>query len=194
MDPKTIRGVEMRKYLLLLGIIFFFVACSEKNQINDPVNEDAAALLKIPASDNQLIKSTTFAQMIDGSIGGIISIDYSYATRAGKTIKITGKLNIPANAFAGFKYIKVTLDDQYAAIMFSPSVRQFDIPLILDLKYEGLDLTGIDQNKINFYYLSDDDKKIEVINEKEKVFDTQSGTVQVIQAVLTHFSRFGWVI
>lgn len=184
----------MKRVLLLLLVGLFFSGCSEKSIFNEPEAKKEFSLLKIPASNIQLAKVVNFSGMIDGSRGGHISINHSYTTVEGKNVRITGTLEIPANAFEGVKNIVISLDDEYAVIDFSPSPCQFNLPLKLDLQYKGINLNGIDKDNTNFFYISDDGNKIELIKVQSNVFDQTEGTIGIIKAELNHFSRFGWVI
>lgn len=184
----------MKKIFLLLSVVLFLSACSEKSFLNEPAANNEISFIKLPASSEHLAKTVTFNGMINGETGGKIFINHSYVTSEGKSVQITGCLVIPANAFSGTMNISVNLDDEYAVLDFSPSPYHFNAPLKLNLQYKGLDLNSIDQNKVNFYYISDDAGATELINSESKVFNLSTGTIGIIKAELNHFSRFGWVI
>lgn len=177
---------------MLVG--FFLVSCSEKSLVNDPVSKKEVSFLKLPAAETKLARNVSFSALIDGRTGGQIPISHSYQTAEGKSVTISGTLEIPANAFEGTKNIVVNLDDEYAVIDFSPSPTHFSVPLKLNLFYSGLNLQGLEKGKVNFYYISDDGNIFELIRSQNNVFNPQSGTIGTIKAELNHFSRFGWVI
>ena len=77
-----------------------------------------------------------------------------------------------------------------AAIDFSPS-SVFNIPLVLNLKITGVDLTGINPNDINFYYFAQDGSVFSVQNDGITIVP-QTGTLEITNAKLPHFSRYGW--
>lgn len=183
----------MKKCFLLLFVVLLVTACSEKSLLNDPVAKNEISLLKMPSAKAQLAKTVEFSAFIDGRIGGKIPIYHSYTTTEGKFVFIIGTLEIPANAFTGSKTITINLDDQYAVIDFSPSPYQFNLPLKLNLMYKGMNLNGVDGNKIQFYYIGDDGHT-ELIKMQSRVFDLPNGSIGVVKAELNHFSRFGWVI
>lgn len=184
----------MKKLFLILPIVFFFSACSEKNLLNEPVSKNEISFIKLPASNGQLAKTVTFSSMINGETGGQILINHSYVTSGGMSVQIFGSLVIPAHAFSGSKNISINLNDEYAVLDFSPSPFQFNLPLKLNLVYGGLNLNGIDQNKIKFYYISDDGTRTELIKVESNIFNLFTGTIGIVKAELNHFSRFGWVI
>lgn len=169
-------------------------ACSEKSLLNEPESKSEVSFLQIPAASERLAKTVEFSSVIDGSIGGQIYINHSYVTSDGKSVQISGSLEIPAQAFTGIKNICISLDDEYALINFSPSPYQFSLPLKLNLQYRGVNLDGIDDDKTNFYYVNDEGNKFELIKTQSKIFNRFSGTIGIIKAEINHFSRFGWVI
>jgi hypothetical protein len=183
----------MKKCFLLLFVLLF-TACSEKSLLNDPAAKNEVTFLKMPAAGVQLEKKVVFSAFIEGSRGGRIPIFHSYITADSKIVLITGSLEIPANAFTGSKIIRINLDDENAIIDFSPSPCQFNIPLKLNLQYRGLNLNGLDQNKVQFYFISDDMQTLELIKSQSRVFDVPNGIIGVVKAEINHFSRFGWVI
>ena len=124
-------------------------------------------------------------------LGGQIYINHSYVTSDGKSVQISGSLEIPAQAFTGIKNICISLDDEYALINFSPSPYQFSLPLKLNLQYRGVNLDGIDDDKTNFYYVNDEGNKFELIKNPVLKYSTVfSGTIGIIKAEINHFSRF----
>jgi hypothetical protein len=175
-------------------VVLLFTACSDNSLLNEPVSKNEISFLKMPGASAQLAKIVEFSALINGNTGGRIPINHSYTTLTGKFVFITGSLEIPANAFTGIKIIRIKLNDEYAYIDFSPSPSQFDVPLKLNIKYQGINLYGLDKNKVNFYFISDDMQRIESINSQSKIFDLQNESIGIIKAELNHFSRFGWVI
>ena len=75
---------------------------------------------------------------------------------------------------------------------FFPSPTTFNVPLLLDLTYEGVNLNGIDEEDIDFYYIDGNSVDFIQINKGSKECDSQLGKLSVVNAVVGHFSRFGW--
>ncbi len=185
----------MKKMFLLLLLSLVFSACTEKSLVNEPETTGSnVSLLKLPQSSGQMAKTLVFTKSIDGALGGVIYINSSYVSIEGKNVQISGSLEVPAGAYQGVKNIYITLDDEEAVINFSPSPTQFDVPLKLTLIYKGVNLQGIDKNKINFYYISDDGSRTELISSQSIIFNPYTNTLGIVKAVINHFSRFGWVI
>ena len=131
--------------------------------------------------------------MIDGKKGGQIPFMYAYYTFSDGLVIAQGSLTVPAGAFQGYKRITVSVEQGSAVVDFSPSPTQFDTPLKLDLFYYGLNLFGVNTDKLDFYYIADDGH-YEKISYSSKYVDKFRGILGVKQALLPHFSRFGWVI
>ena len=62
----------------------------------------------------------------------------------------------------------------------------------MDLTYEGIDLSGINEEDVDFYYIDNASVNFLQINKSGKEFDAPNGKLTVDDAVIEHFSRFGW--
>ncbi len=184
----------MKKCFLLLFVLLLFTACSEKSLLNEPTLNNEVSFLKMPSANAKLAKTVIFSAVINGSIGGKIAINHFYFTTDWKPVFISGNLEIPANAFTGTKTISINLNDEYAFLDFKPSPYHFNLPLKLNMTYKGINLNGLNKDRVNFYYISDDGQRLELIKVQTKIFDVMNGSIGVIKAELNHFSRFGWVI
>ncbi len=177
--------------LSLFALSLFFIGCSDLNTNTNPVNSaiSSKTAIKLPLKTGINIESVFSAsQLISGSNGGSVQLHNSYMS--GNTqVTIDAELSVPAGAFTGSKTISMQIGDD-AAIDFSPS-SVFNIPLVLNLKITGVDLTGINPNDINFYYFAQDGSVFSVQNDGITIVP-QTGTLEITNAKLPHFSRYGW--
>ncbi len=177
--------------LSLFAISIFYLGCSDLKTNMNPVNSAVSSktAIKLPLKSGVNIESVFSAsQLISGENGGSVQLHESYIS--GKTqVTIDAELSVPIGAYSGTKNISMQIGDD-AAIDFSPT-SLFNIPLVLNLKITGVDLTGINPNDINFYYFAQDGSVSLVQNDGITIVP-QTGTLEIINAKLPHFSRYGW--
>jgi hypothetical protein len=192
----------MKKYFLLPLLVGFLVLSCTDNNIVEPVSTDAASQsvselrwLDLPKfASNKLMKVVSASKLITGSVGGKIDVECKIENNTGYPFLMKAKLIVPPNAFAGDQTLLFTvmLDDQTMTATFSPSPMTFNIPLSLDLEYSGVDLSTIDQSRLNFAYLADDGS-IEVASYQKLDVNASILRISVKSAKIEHFSRFGFV-
>ena len=83
----------------------------------------------------------------------------------------------------------MTVDSENGTLSFSPSM-EFNKDVELYVKFEGLDLTDLKNNEIDFVYMANDGT-IGLINYKEIIFDKSSGILELKECKVPHFSRYG---
>ena len=185
----------MKKILMLLALAgIVLTGCSDVklNNVSQP-EKGTYKLVQIPAKTgltSETVYSTT--SIVDGSIGGTMTINASYTGDNGQTVTLNVSMTIPAGAFSGVRTITLTADDQYAALVCSPSM-VFDKNLLLDFSYTGLNIKTVDlpKDKNGFYFISDSGI-LETIASNGFIIDKKSGSLSVTGAQIPHFSRFGW--
>ena len=84
------------------------------------------------------------------------------------------------------------IDDQTGVSTFNPHII-FNFPAVLNQTFSGLDLSGIDPNNIQLYYL-DTDGSYEVMQYDQLIVDVETGTITVINGKIPHFSLYGYGI
>lgn len=182
------------KLLLLFLVLFLIPACQNYDQPLEPESPSGTKqFLSMPAkSDNIQIEEIFSAhKFVSGINGDTIVFNFSYISNTGSPVKIYGTLVIPPGSFNDETDFTLLVDQNQTYIDFYPSPKTFDSPVILDLTYEGLDLNGIDSDKIDFYYIGDSNNYFEVARKNKKLFDAKSGTISIVGAVIPHFSRWG---
>ena len=84
----------------------------------------------------------------------------------------------------------MVIDDINGTVTYSPSMN-FDKPAILDLKFEGVDLTGVNRDSVDFVYI-DYDGLFNPVEYKEIKVDVAKGVLELVDGLIPHFSRYGW--
>jgi hypothetical protein len=143
-----------------------------------------------PASNPGLAKTTTAGKLINGTDESLIEINTGYAGGPFGWISITANARFQRNSFVGQRYVTMSVNDQYGTADFSPS-GTWSKPVIYNLTIQGLDLASVDPSKVKFVYMAPDGKYYAAVCQQIYV-EKQSGKMQVINAQLPHFSRYGF--
>lgn len=190
------------KKVVLLAVVLAFVGfgCSDNGTnpestntlTNSVMHEKQFIPLPAPVDPNLSVEKWFFAgSWIDGSEGGEIELGKSYHSKTGE-VEVEADLDIPEGAFEGSEFIFFFINDTYGTVDFFPGMA-FDKELTFDLKFDGVNLSEIDNpDEISFAYLADDGSIVEVEYKSLKV-DVKHGKISVKGAKIQHFSRFGFV-
>lgn len=189
----------MKKLLVVLGVVvlLIFSGCdSKEDSLISPQTESLGSVLQsnwivLPAPSNpSLKKEVSVSKLINGNEESLIEINTGYAGGPHGWVSITANARFQRNSFKGSKYVTMKIDDKYANTEFSPS-STFLKPVIYNLTIMGVDLKGVNPSKVKFVYMSDNGQYYPVAYKKLYV-EKQSGKLQVIDARLPHFSRYGF--
>ncbi|MBZ0178238.1 MAG: hypothetical protein K8F36_03020 [Melioribacteraceae bacterium] len=185
----------LKRITVILFLILFIASCSTENNPIAPVeNQLTKEAVKLPPKNSKLSVETEFyeSKIIDGNAGGSINFSFDYVASSGQTVQVYGNLTIPAGAFNTTENIELFIDNEIAAIDFFPSPLSFNTPLLLNLTFKGLVLQEGDDSVLDFYYTYDNQTQFELIAKNARIVNLSNGKLQVVQAQLPHFSRFGW--
>jgi hypothetical protein len=100
-------------------------------------------------------------------------------------------LDILPKAFEGSEEISMILNNEIGTISFYPHM-VFKRPVHLDVMYSGIDLSGINPNSVDFIFQNYDGTTEQVEFDSIEM-DESTGTIELDDAELTHFSRYGFV-
>ncbi len=190
-------------FLGLILISIFLLGCEDTSNITNPVlNSESGQLNKITEYDYELVplpprsqlwidSVLTTSKTIDGDIGGRIILEKYYIAANGDSIIVYANLNVPPGAFTGTETITMTVDDEFCAIHFYPSMVFLDT-LKLFQSFEGLDLSTYGNSIFDFVFI-DEYGNFELIKKNGLQVKINQGIVRVQNAKLLHFSRYGWV-
>lgn len=181
----------MKKVLLLfIPIILFIAGCSDSGlEPTSPAIEIQKSIIQLPPSSTLHIEDGLYASdVIEGSQGGMVKLNESYISQTGE-VSVKAKLKIPKNAFNGTETIGYLINED-ASIDFFPAM-SFNKDLLFDIKFSGLDLTGVDPDQVRFLYLAPDGLTYPV-EYSDLIVDIDKGILEVKNAVITHFSRYIW--
>ena len=186
------------KYItsILLLSLLFVLGCEQMSEINSPASSLETRVLnkklvKLPSPSGLVVyDELPRYKYINGQNGGWFSEDFEYESSNG-TVDIESTLHFFQNSFSGTVNISQTFNTETAAIVFGPEM-QFNVPVDYTLEIDGVDLTGINPETLDFVYIDGNGNMFEC--EKESVTMNEStGTLKVTKAKLNHFSRYGFV-
>ena len=181
--------------LSLLSFLLFF-GCNQDAEILAPVEEPSSqeyTLISLPTPTGGLSIETiySFSMEISGEQGGTFYNYFNYEGGFSGNVMVMSKLVFPANSFAGYEDITKTYNTDYATMEYGPTM-SFSEPVLCDLLYYGLDLTGINPETVRFVYIRNDGTIVDCEYESLTVI-VASGLLYVKNAQLNHFSRYGFV-
>ncbi len=186
----------MRKLSYLAALLLLsLVGCMQESNLTEPVeglvNNLDKTIIMLPAKADFSVEDVfTSSQTINGISGGEIHLVKSYQASNGKTVNIDCKLTVPANvSFADSRDITMQVSNE-AGVDFFPSMT-FNEPVILNFEISGLDLSGINPNNVEFYYVDESGNLSPTVNNGVTV-DKSTGTLSVVNAQLPHFSRWAY--
>lgn len=176
--------------IFLAGIIFY--GCSS----NSPVNPEAGKnfsyqKIKMPQPKDLRVETELVDQeRIVGNLGGDLEIVGSYESIDGE-VTVQAELIVPAGSYKGAKVLTLKHEGFYVDVELSPHMN-FDSPVYLNVTMTGVDLSDIsDPSELEFVYFAEDGS-IEEVSYSSMTVDLENGVLQVVNAQLNHFSRYGW--
>jgi hypothetical protein len=187
----------MKIFITLIAIVSIIVlSCSDQTSVTAPEQTPGTnsqlKLVSLPAPTAGISVEDLYTQSmyIEGSQGGTFSEQFTYQSSTG-TVSITSKLDFPQSAFWGGKTITQTFNTETASIEFGPSMT-FKNPVKYTLTVTGLDLSTINTTTLTFVYVAPDGS-ISGVKYDYITIDKNTNSITVVNALLDHFSRYGFV-
>ncbi|MBT8378910.1 MAG: DUF3857 domain-containing protein [Ignavibacteria bacterium] len=179
--------------LLLFSSLVFF-GCNQESEITSPVDTGPILnkkLIELLPSSGLTVETQTFDQNINGAVWTEFQRSYEYLTSSGGTINQIGDLDFFPGAFSGTKNITMTFNTGGAAMDFGPAM-QFQAVVEYTYRITGLDLTGVNPNTLDFVYI-DANGDMYPVDYSYVTMNENTGMLMVKDAILPHFSRYGFV-
>jgi hypothetical protein len=191
----NIRIMTMRNFLYI--IVFFaalIIGCSDESGIVSPQGNltEEPDWIVLPASEDlSLKKDATVSRWIYGDQESLLEINTDYAGGPFGRISITANARFQRYSFVGQRYITMNVNDEFGTATFSPT-GTFSKPVIYNLTIVGVDLSNVNPATVSFVYMSPDGNYYKP-NYQQIVVDKQCGRLQILNAELPHFSRYGFI-
>ena len=185
----------MKKYISIIAVLSLFViGCSEQMSVNSPVNTNTAEpnWIALPDKESMIVNGdVSVSRLLYGTDESLLEINTGYAGGPIGWISITANARFQRNSFGGSRYTTMSVNDKFGTATFSPS-GTFTKPVIYNLTIMGVDLSKVDPAKVSFVYLSPNGQYYKPVYDKIYV-EKQSGKLQIVNAQLPHFSRYGFI-
>jgi len=180
--------------MILMVIGFYFAGCSDESVVspNTASMQSDHMLIKFPLLTDSLINRIySDTKQITGCQGGFLSLQGRYSGNPYGIVTVNATLEFTAGSFSGTKNMTMTADGGLCTSSFLPGM-SFSKPGIYNITYTGVDLSGINPSTVRFVYLKTDGT-LDYPSHEGIIVDQSTGTIQVINARLNHFSRYGFV-
>lgn len=179
----------------LTFLTIVLTGCSDQSNLTSPINNvktNEPNWISLPKADGMQVNTEwTTSKKINGAQGGFLTNKVSYSGGISGTVNINSRIDFDQGAYPGTTTITLTLSDLNTSVKFGPSM-SFNRTVLFNATYTGLNLTGINPANVNFVYLADDGS-IQTASYDSIVVDPLVGKLQVVNAVIPHFSRYGFV-
>jgi hypothetical protein len=180
----------------LLVTLLLILGCNNESEVTSPVDDlktESANWISLPSAEGmQIENSFIVTKRINGAQGGFLTMSESYSGGSFGTVTIDAELVFEQGSYPGNKDISMTNDDFECATTFEPSFEKFNRIVIYNITYTGIDLINVDPNNVKFAYIAPNGE-LEYAENEGIIVNVSTGTIQVINAVITHFSRYGFV-
>jgi len=186
----------------LLSFLVFstllFVGCMEDSsdltspdvQINQQSN--SPNWIQLPETEGMSVENQfSVTEYIDIEHGGELIMDESYSGGPHGEVKVIAKLKIYENTVPEPLMITMTVDDETGAIAFSPSTI-FNRSSDLYVKFEGLDLSNVDPDNVQFIDQTPDNN-VYPVQYESLVIDISSGTIELkVEPFIVDYSQISY--
>lgn len=194
----------MKKLVVLSALVgLFLVGCQDSGDVGIVGPENSAitnsstspSFLKMPASLQPRALHKPIPFLITPQTGGQISYTDSYMSANGM-VTVEMNLRFPPNSVADSMTVTVDVSKDEltgeVSLSFGPSPTSFLKPAYLTFKATGLDPNSLpsDPSKVTFVYY--DNGSYVPMNAQLIKVDPASGTLEVKEGEVPHFSRYGW--
>lgn len=191
----------MLKYLSVLMLLAIFViGCTDKSNMLSSVdnitgNNEAVTnpsfIELLPANNQTIKKDVAVSKTIYGDQESLLEINTGYAGGPFGWISITANARFQRYSFTGSRYVTMSISDNNGTASFSPS-GTWALPVIYNLTIQGIDLSNVNPATVTFVYMASDGNYYKA-KYQSLYIEKQSGKIQLINAELPHFSRWGFI-
>ena len=177
---------------MLVGV-FYLSGCTDESNIITPSNNKTSEpeWIVLPQSSGPSVETEfSVSGLIDGTAGGMLQIYEVYYAGPSGVVRVNTKLTFPKNCFPGTETITMMVDRTNGTVTYSPPMI-FDNPAFLNLEFQGIDLSGIDPDSINFVYYNPNGY-YETVEYNKLAVSMESGRLTLQDGKIPHFSRYGY--
>lgn len=163
--------------LLLIG-------CAEDSSFQTPAddqinnNSNSPNYIQLPDNEGISVENQfSVTEYVTKKDGGELIIDESYYGGPHGEVKVIAKFKLYKNTVKKSSMITMTVDNESGAITFSPPTA-FKKAADLYVKFEGLDLSNVDPDDVEFI-VHNPDNNVYPVQYESIVVDVSSGTIEL---------------
>jgi hypothetical protein len=189
-------SIIMTAMLIMFAVSLNITGCSSDNSPMAPEPKETPKLQMLKWNDNPagLKKVLQVSQLVTIQNGGELKLKYKSLQTNNGEVDVFVVLNVFPNTISQDAELMLTLDDELLVgnvdMKFSPHGITFSRPAKLEIRAEGMDLSGFNPDQIQIYYDNEDTGHWELMKCKKVKVDPNKGSIQVIYAEIPHFSRY----
>ena len=148
--------------------------------------------IQLPDKEGMSVENQfSVTEYIDTEHGGELIIDESYSGGPHGEVKVIAKFKIYENTVPEPLMVTMTIDDETGAIAFSPSTI-FNRSADFYLKFEGLDLSNVDPDNVQFIGQTPDNNVYPVQYESLDI-DISSGIIELkVEPFIVDYSQISY--
>ena len=171
--------------ITLLLSVLVFVGCAEDSSFLTSVDEqinhqsNSPNYIQLPGNEGMSVENQfSVTEYVTKKNGGELIIDESYYGGPHGEVKVIAKFKLFKNTLKNKStMITMTIDNESGAILFSPPTI-FNKAAELYVKFEGLDLSNVNPEDIEFVDLTPDNN-VYPVQYESLVVDVASGTIEL---------------
>ncbi len=176
-------------FLVMMG-------CSSwENPVDVPTapGEQDFQFIKIPHREvNSLAKVSSGSAAVTVKRGGRLKVKSEYGGGPLGSVELSLELKVGRRTVTQDVVITGSFDDELLLIDFGPAGLEFSKPAKLNVKAEGLDLSGISNDvQVKLFFINESGFWEEV-NAKSIKVDIEKGKLECKGATVEHFSRYAF--
>lgn len=193
------KEIKMKKLLSIIIIfLMFLVGCSnESSNIVAPVEQSSQQLSKESLLNLLPLSNIlgTVTKTINGLLGGIIQLEQNILDSDGRVINAKAKFEVEPGAFLGIQTITMQVNADNGSIYFYPHM-DFNKNCKLNFKLRNVNLSKLgftsSDTKAEFVFFNENGGTEPIENLGVKL-NYGNGEIEVNNAKIEHFSRYGFV-
>jgi hypothetical protein len=182
----------MKKFVsTIVVLLLLVVGCTDQTNITSPDQNVTLDKKPISGTGGNITGVTLFtaSKEINGDLGGFIYVGDQSSAYNGEGVY--AGMYFPAGSFSGTKTITITLNSDDLSGTFSPSM-EFNVPVRFTAFFTGIKLRGNIGTEYEFVYQSSNGQQTIIPNSYLHV-DKENGVIGIINAQISHFSRYAFV-
>ena len=182
---------------LLLSALVLVGCADDASFLNSPETQitqqsNSPNFIQLPDNEGMSVENQfSVTEYVTKKDGGELIIDESYYGGPHGEVKVIAKFKLYKNTVKKSSMITMTVDNESGAISFSPPTA-FKKAADLYVKFEGLDLSNVDPESVEFISQTSDNN-VYPVQYESIVVDVSSGTIELkVEPFVVDYSQISY--